>query len=851
MRLRLRSLVFPAALFCAPCIASAATQESGPESAGSAPAIEALDAMDAMDAQDPLGMADPLGMDDGRSSEADYLIHARIDDVDPSDVDDGPAKQLTGELTLTWKNRSGEAVSDLWFHLYLNAYANNRSLHLTESGGKLRDFDVDRGYGWQKIRSIRVDGQDLTESLRFRVPSQAAPLDRTLISVDLPAPVPSGEDVTVEIEWESRLPRVRRRTGTKGDFMLLSHWFPKLAVYERDRGWRAHPFHMNTEFYADYGTYDVSIDLPQEYEGKIAATGAQVGDPVVEAGRVTTRFVAPAEGDRGAVDPVAARGSRRDTLVHGFAFTADPDYVVYEKPFRWDEWAQKYAEEVSEVSRALGRTAEELKGRDVLVRVMIHPEHEDQAERHWRATAATLFFYGLWYGPYPYSELTAVDPAWGASAARGMEYPTIFTAGTAMFNPLGGGSPEGVTVHEAGHQFWYGLVGNNEPEAAWLDEGLNSFTDSETMFREYGTSRASTRYLRMPLWGTMPTEAPSSSGIAGLLSLQDVKVPNPVHYALQKAGVKVQDEFAWLVPSELHMRPLAPASPIAFWRDQPQFTLVEETTDPRWADRSGYLRDPNSDPIETKVWDYLDRTSYVVNSYSRTAVALRSLQGLVGRDAFLKGMRKFAEDWRYRHPYPEDFYTSFQEGAGLDLQWYFDEVFRGTDTLDWEVRVSQTQEPKSEGWFLCEDGSWTAECSPESLADAAAKAAQDAAEAEARSDDEDAPKVPYLYDVVLRRGGGLILPVSVRVTFDSGEQETFEWTREMQGEKRWWRLPLIPSPRKIESVIIDPDRKWFMDRNMSDNQWFAEPDQLAAARWGERALTRASGLLQWFMSIGG
>ncbi len=847
-------MLAPLALAVAPLVHSQEGASAGdpPEGTAEAPPGEAAAPAVSLPVE-ALQVVGPQGLDDGRSSEADYVIRARIDEAEATDVDDGPMKHLTGSLTLTWKNRSGEAVSDLWFHLYLNAYANNRSLHLTESKGRLRGVSMQRGYGWQNVTSIKVGDVDLTDTIRFRVPRAAAPLDRTLMSVDLPAPVASGEDVTVEIEWESRLPRVRRRTGTKGDFMLLSHWFPKLAVYERERGWRAHPFHMNTEFYADYGTYDVSIDLPQEYEGKIAGSGAQVGDPKVEAGRVVTRFMAPAEADRGIVDPVAARGSNRTTLVHGFAFTADPDYIVHEEMFRWDEWAQKYADEVAEVSRALGLSKEELKGRDVLVRVMIHPEHAVQKERHWRATCATLFFYGLWYGGYPYSELTAVDPAWGASAARGMEYPTIFTSGTRMFTRTEMASPEGVTVHEAGHQFWYGLVGNNEPEAAWLDEGFNSFSDSETMYREYGRSRSTTDYLRMPMWGKLPTRAPSSSGIAGMMTLQSVNVPNPIDFALKKAGVKVAKDYQWLVPSRWRLQPLVPPSPIQFWRDQPQFSLVEETTDPRWSDRSGYLRDPDSDPIETKVWDYIDRTSYSTNSYSRTAVGLRSLQAVVGREAFLRGMRKFAEDWRYRHPYPEDFYLSFQEGADADIQWYFDDVFRGTETVDWEVSVSQTREPKSQGWFLCEDGSWTAECSPEALEDAAAKAAEEAADGEEEDTEAEAKKdgKPYLYDVLLRRGGGLLLPVKVRVTFDTGEQENFEWTREMQGEKRWWRLPIIPSARKIESVIIDPDRLWFLDRNMSDNQWFAKPDRLAAQRWGERALTRASGLLQWFMSVGG
>ena len=201
-------------------------------------------------------------------------------------------------MTLVWRNRSGEAVEDLWLHLYLNAYANNQSLHLTESKGMLRGTEMTRGYGWQDIPKV-VAEVDVTDSLTFRVPRDTAPYDRTLVSVDLPAPVESGGEVEVQIEWSSRLPRVRRRSGTKGNFIFLSHWFPKLAVYEGGRGWRAHPFHMNTEFYADYGTFDVTIDLPEEYAGRVAGSGQRIGEPLVADGRAVTRFVAPPPRTRG------------------------------------------------------------------------------------------------------------------------------------------------------------------------------------------------------------------------------------------------------------------------------------------------------------------------------------------------------------------------------------------------------------------------------------------------------------------------------------------------------------------------------------------------------------------------
>ena len=182
--------------------------------------------------------------------------------------------------------------------------------------------------------------------------------------------------------------------------------------------------------------------------------------------------------------------------------------------------------------------------------------------------APRLFFYGLWYGPYPYAELTAVDPAWGARAAGGMEYPTLFTCGTRMFTKPRMYSPESVTVHEAGHQFWYGLVGNNEPEAAWLDEGFNSFSDSETLFREYGTRRAATAYSRLNLWGTSPTSPPGGTKVARAFALESLRVPNPLRWGLDRIGVGVGKDYAWLVPRSIALEPLKAPDPIRFWRDQ-------------------------------------------------------------------------------------------------------------------------------------------------------------------------------------------------------------------------------------------------------------------------------------------
>ena len=96
----------------------------------------------------------------------------------------------------------------------------------------------------------------------------------------------------------------------------------------------------------------------------------------------------------------------------------------------------------------------------------------------------------MWYGRYPYRTITVVDPGLGGGGSAGMEYPTFITAGTSILgnywpfrDSMG---PEGVTVHEFGHQFWYGMEANNEFEEAWLDEGINSYSTGRVMEKEYG-----------------------------------------------------------------------------------------------------------------------------------------------------------------------------------------------------------------------------------------------------------------------------------------------------------------------------------------------------------------------------
>src|SRR2546425_5909323 len=128
------------------------------------------------------------------------------------------------------------------------------------------------------------------------------------------------------------------------------------------------------------------------------------------------------------------------------------------------------------------------------MRLLLQPEHENQADRHFDATRVTLKYYGEWFGAYPYGHITIIDPAY-QSGAGGMEYPTLFTAGTRWLAPSRVTTPEGVTVHEAGHQFWYGIVGNNEFEDAWMDEGFNTFSTARAVWQIYDPNYYAQRYF--------------------------------------------------------------------------------------------------------------------------------------------------------------------------------------------------------------------------------------------------------------------------------------------------------------------------------------------------------------------
>ncbi len=331
-------------------------------------------------------------------------------------------RMIEGYEIINWRNRSSDEVKNLCFHLYMNAFKNNKTYFMKESKGIHRGNELKDGeWGYIEIKTIGLaDGRSLKKNIK---------IDDTVMWVDLYEAILPGKDIYLEINFRTKLPRVFARTGYSRNFYMVGQWFPKIAVYENGR-WNCHYFHANSEFYADFGNYSVDITVPENYE--VAATGNLTGKKKNMDNTLTYSYLAE--------------------NVHDFAWAASPEFLI-----KLDNYGNKE------------------------IQLYYFKRHSSNVGRYLKAIKAALSYYEQTYGKYPYSKITIIDPPFKATGAGGMEYPTLITGGSAFYIPEGMHIVELVTAHEFGHQYWYGLVANNEFEEAWLDEGFTSYSTAKVL----------------------------------------------------------------------------------------------------------------------------------------------------------------------------------------------------------------------------------------------------------------------------------------------------------------------------------------------------------------------------------
>jgi hypothetical protein len=463
--------------------ATASTPSSAPVSASPAVADIPFVAPDAANFQVP-SAADAWGGPRGdhpvtlSDQVVSYTIQASLD----------PATHtVDGKQTMTWRNRSNQPVSKIYLHMYLNAFEGPGSTFFTErrmfsgSGHSRGNASLKKGeWGYIELNKVQQGGQAV--SWRFVQPDGGPKTDKTVVELDLPQPVPAQGTLSLDIDFHDQLPRVVERTGWFGDFHLVGQWFPKIAVLELpgERGataprWNAHEFHYQSEFFADYGNFDVKLTVPKGYT--VGAVGEEQGAPVENGGKVTHHFV--------------------QTDVEDFAWVAAPGYKVQRT-----SWTGPGSPKVD-------------------VQVIYPPEYEASAQPVMKATTDSLTYFSDTLGPYPYKTVTAVVPPYNADEAGGMEYPTFFTAeGYNKVTPdtVSQYAIDFVTIHEFGHGYFMGILGSNEFEEPMLDEGMNEYWDDRMLVDRKQDIVATTALLgKIGIAPRMnPFEAERLSGVLGI-----------------------------------------------------------------------------------------------------------------------------------------------------------------------------------------------------------------------------------------------------------------------------------------------------------------------------------------------
>ncbi|MBC8042290.1 MAG: M1 family metallopeptidase [Rhizobacter sp.] len=539
---------------------------------------------------------------------ANYTITAKFN---------AETKRITASESLVWKNHTRDTVRTLQFHLYLNAFRNNRSTFFRESGGQLRgDESKENGWGYitlEKIFLITSQGKlDLKPRIKFIQPDDGNADDQTVIEISLPQPVLPYSSATIEIDFISQLPKVFARTGYAGEFVLAGQWFPKIGVYEgageryidsaaAQGQWNCHQFHGNSEFFADFGVYDVSIDVPKNYI--VGATGVRQSEQV-RGETKTLHFTAED--------------------VHDFAWTASPHFQTFTDTVRSAD------------------------GHLITIYFLAQPSHasDEQVARHFTAVKHTIAHHEEWFGVYPYPAITVVDPPYNGTGAGGMEYPTFITTGTFWNLPLGIRSPEIVTVHEFGHQYFQGMLASNEFEEAWLDEGMNTYAELKVTEKFY---------TRHALHSKAVEHAPPAK---------------PDYFDDKTSFI----DWLGLRLGNVEQARLAYTNPGSVKRDI----------------------------IVKPGWKY-ERGGYGTFSYSKPGTMMLTLENLLGAEVMKKVMRTYFERFRFKHPTTKDFIAVATEVAEREsgkertayLSSFFQQFLYTTAALDYAVQSISNERPET------------------------------------------------------------------------------------------------------------------------------------------------------------
>ena len=386
--------------------------------------------------------------------QVNYTIDVTLNDKDHA---------LDGFEKIEYINNSPDTLKFIWFHLWPNAYKNDKTAFTDqqlENGDTKFYFSKkeDRGY----INKLEFKVNDQTAS------SEDHPQHIDIIKLVLPSPLAPGQKIIITTPFHVKLSYNFSRGGHDGETYQATQWYPKPAVYDK-KGWHPIPYLDQGEFYSEFGNFDVRITLPKNYV--VAATGDLQNED--EKNWLLTRSVFTWEPQKEKIKNKYGQTQTKTHLypasspelktvkyiqnnVHDFAWFADKRFIVKHD------------------------TCKLASGKIIDAYTFYTPSETETWNNSLQVIKDATRTRSEWIGEYPYNVVSAVQGP--ASFGGGMEYPTITIISPQENEKL----LEFTIAHEVGHNWFYGILGTNERQYPWMDEGINTFYDNRYSEWKYG-----------------------------------------------------------------------------------------------------------------------------------------------------------------------------------------------------------------------------------------------------------------------------------------------------------------------------------------------------------------------------
>jgi hypothetical protein len=378
--------------------------------------------------------------------EVNYTIEVSLNDKDHT---------LNGFEKIEYINNSPDTLKFIWFHIWPNAYKNDKTAfsdQLLENGNTKFYFSDKEQKGYINRLDFKVNN--------VTAATQDHPEHIDIIKIILPSPLPPHQKILITTPFHEKLPYNFSRGGHDRQSYQVTQWYPKPAVYD-NKGWHPMTYLDQGEFYSEFGSFDVSITVPENYV--IAATGELQNEKEREWLKTRSSFKwdpvkrkikTKSGGLKTVYDPFPPSSSEIKILrfkqnnVHDFAWFADKRFIINHD--------------------TCGLTS----GRVIDVYTYYTPAQKDVWRNSVRYAKDAIHHYSNLVGEYPYNIVSAVQGP--ESFGGGMEYPTI-TVLSPDKNPI---DLDFTLAHEIGHNWFYGILASNERTHPWMDEGINSYYET-------------------------------------------------------------------------------------------------------------------------------------------------------------------------------------------------------------------------------------------------------------------------------------------------------------------------------------------------------------------------------------